>query len=177
MERKSFPEAVRIVLDTLKNGNPYSISRLSREAGLNRRTVEKALSILEETQKYFLEKKLDISKLGQARLVQLSERSGLLNLPEDLQRLIIRTAYYPTPSREEEVLVYLYREEAFSPEFARAINESALVQKLLKQGQLLETNKGTMRAHVYLSDEGKIVAEGALKLYPELKAYSKTPQE
>ena len=169
MERTNLTEAVRIVLDTLKNGEPYSISRLSREAGLNRRTVEKALDILQETQKHFLEKKLDISRLGQARLIQLSERSELLNLPEDLQRLIIRTAYYPTPSREEEVLVYLYREEAFSPESARAINKSKLVEKLVKQGQLLEITKGTMRARTYLSDEGKIVAEGALKLYPELK--------
>ena len=175
MERKSLTQAVRIVLDMLKNGEPYSISRLSRDAGLNRRTVEKALDILEETQKHFLEKKLDITKLGQARLVQLSERPGLLNLREDLQRLIIRTAYYPTPSREEEILVYLYREEAFSPESAIAINKSALVQRLLEQGQLLETSKGNMRAH-YLSDEGKIVAEGAFKLYPELKTYNKIPQ-
>jgi predicted transcriptional regulator len=175
MERKSFSEAVRIVLDTLKTGEPYSISRLSREAGLNRRTVEKALEILEETQKYFLEKKLDITKLGQARLVQLSERAGLLNLPEDLQRLIIRTAYYPTPSREEEILVHLYREKAFSPESAIALSKSTLIQKLLKQGQLLEASSGNMRAQ-YLSDEGKIVAEGALKLYPELKTYNKTPK-
>lgn len=63
---------------------------------------------------------MNITKLGQARLVQLSERGGLLNLPEDLQRLIIRTVYYPTPSREEEILVYLYREKTFLPEFARA---------------------------------------------------------
>jgi len=175
MERKSFPEAIRIVLDTLKNGDPYSISRLSKEASLNRRTVEKALEILEETQKYFLEKKLDITKFGQARLVQLSERSGLLNLPEELQRLIIRMAYYPSPSREEEILVHLHREKAFSPESAVTINRSALVEKLLKQGQLLETSRGEMRAQ-YLSDEGKIVAEGALKLYPELKTYNKTPE-
>ena len=176
MERKSFPESIRIVLDTLKSGEPYSISRLSREAGINRRTVEKALSILEETQTYLLEKRLNITKLGQARLIQLSERSGLLNLPEELQRLIIRTAYYPAPSREEEILVHLYREGAFSPETAITINKSELVQKLLKQGQLLETNKEKMRAQ-YLSDEGKIVAQGALKLYPELKTYNTTLQE
>lgn len=169
MERKSLPEAVRIVLDTLRNGEPYSISRLSRDTNLNRRTVEKALDILEETQKYFLERNLDITKLGRTTLIQLSERSGLLNLPEELQKLIIRTAYYPAPSREEEILVYLYREKAFSPESVRAIDKSALVQKLLEQGQLLEISKGTMRAQIYLSNEGKIVAEGALKLYPELK--------
>ena len=176
MERKSFPEAVRIVLDTLKSGEPYSISRLSREAGLNRRTVEKALGVLKETQTYLLEKKLDITKLGQAILIQLNERSGLLNLPEDLQRLIIRTAYYPAPSREEEILVYLHREDAFSPETAITISKSTLVEKLLKQGQLLETSRGEMRAQ-YLSDEGKIVAEGALKLYPELNTYNKTLHE
>jgi hypothetical protein len=64
----------------------------------------------------------------------------------------------------------LHREKAFTPESAVTIDRSALVQKLLKQGQLLEVIKGTVRAQ-YLSDEGKIVAEGALKLYPELKTF------
>jgi hypothetical protein len=90
---------------------------------------------------------------------------GLLNLPENLQKLIIRTAYYPSPSREEEILVYAYTKDASSPEKAIEINESTLVKKLLKQGQLMKSED----RRIYLSDEGKIVAEGALNLYPELK--------
>jgi predicted transcriptional regulator len=169
MERTSCPEAVKITLSALKSGETYSISQLSRETGLNRRTVKKTLDILAETQKHFLGKTLDITKLGQTLIIQLSDKGGLLNLPEELQNLIIRTAYYPTPSREEEIIVYLYREKAFSPENAITLNQSALVKKLVKQGQLLETTKENKRAH-YLSDEGQIIAKGAVKLYPELES-------
>jgi len=63
------------------------------------------------------------------------------------------------------ILVYAYRREAGSPEKAVEMEKSELVTKLLKQGQLGETSVG----RVFLTDEGKIVAEGALKLYPELK--------
>ena len=168
MERKSFPEATKIVLDTLGKGESFSISELSKQAGLNRRTVEKSLEVLTIAQNYFLERKLEITPLRHAKIVQLSKRSGLLNLPENLQKLIIRTVYYPSPSREEEILVYAYIKDAFSPEKAmraHEINESTLVKKLLKQGQLIKNEDG----RIYLSDEGKIVAEGALNLYPELK--------
>jgi hypothetical protein len=166
MERTSCQEAVKIMLNTLKSGDPYSISQLSRETGLNRRTIKKSLDILTETQKQFLGKKLDVTKLGQTVMIQLSEKGGLLNLPEELQNLIIRTAYYPTPSREEEILVYLHREQAFSAENAQVLERTPLVQKLVKQGQLLETAKHAQ----YLSDEGKTIAKGALKLYPELES-------
>jgi hypothetical protein len=166
MERKSFPEATKIVLDTLGKGESFSVSELSKQAGLNRRTVEKSLEVLAIAQNYFLERKLEITPLRHAKIVQLSKRSGLLNLPENLQKLIIRTVYYPSPSREEEILVYAYIKDAFLPEKAIEINESTLVKKLLKQGQLMKSEDG----RIYLSDEGKIVAEGALNLYPELKS-------
>lgn len=52
------------------------------------------------------------------KIVQLTERTGLLGLPEEPQKLIIRTAYYPTPSREEEILVHTYLMEAKTPEKA-----------------------------------------------------------
>jgi len=165
MERKSFPEATKIILDTLGKGESFSVSELSKQAGLNRRTVEKSLEVLTIAQNYFLERKLEITPLRHAKIVQLSKRSGLLNLPENLQKLIIRTVYYPSPSREEEILVYAYTKGAFSPEKATKINESTLVKKLLKQGQLMKSEEG----RIYLSDEGKTVAEGALNLYPELK--------
>jgi len=169
MERTSCQEAVKVMLATLKSGDPFSISQLSRETGLNRRTIKKSLDILTEAQKQFLGKKLDVIKLGQTVMIQLSEKGGLLNLPEELQNLIIRTAYYPTPSREEEVMVYLYREQAFSPEKACKLERMPLMQKLIEQGQIIETVKENVHAQ-YLSDEGKIIAKGALKLYPEIES-------
>jgi len=165
MERTSLPEAIKIVLDTLGTGESFSISDLSKQANLNRRTVEKVLEVLETTQKHLLEKKLEITPLKHAKIVQLNERFGLLNLPEELQKLIIKTRYYPTPSREEEILVFAHRQGAFSPENAVKMEKTTLVKKLLKQGQFHETREGK----IYLSDEGRIVTEGALKLYPELK--------
>jgi len=164
-ERKSFPEAVRIVLDTMTKGNAFSLSDLSRQAGLNRRTVEKALNLLSVTQNYLQENKLEITNIAHTKIVRLDKRTGLLGLPEELQKLIIKTAYYPSPSREEEILVYAYRQEAFSPEKAVEMEKSLLVKKLLKQGQLQETAEGK----IFLTDEGKIIVQGALKLYPELK--------
>lgn len=170
MERTSCPDAVRIVLDTLTRAQlPYSISHLSRETGLNRRTVMKTLGILLEAQKSLKEKTLDVSKLGKTTVIQLNERGGLLKLPEDLQNLIIRTAYYPTPSRDEEILVYLSREKAVSAESAIELDQSALVKKLVEQGQLVEVTKDDNRTY-YLSDEGQIVSRGALKIYPELES-------
>jgi hypothetical protein len=164
-ERKSFPEAVRTLLGTMEKGSTFSLSDLSRQAGLNRRTVEKALGLLTVAQNYLQENKLEVTNVAHTKVVRFSKRSGLLGLPEELQRLIIKTAYYPSPSREEEILVYAYRREAVSPEKAVEMEESALVKKLLEQGQFGKTSKG----NVFLTDEGKIVAEGALKLYPELK--------
>jgi predicted transcriptional regulator len=170
MERTSCPEAVIVVLDTLLRAQkPYTISHLSKETGLNRRTVKKTLDLLAETQKRLQDKTLDVTKLGQTTMIQLTERGGLLNLPEELQNLIIRTAYYPAPSRDEEILVFLYREKAFSPESAFILDSSALVKKLVEQGQLIGTTKEGKRAY-YLSDEGKIVSRGTLKLYPELES-------
>lgn len=165
MERKSLSNAMKIVLDTLENGKSLSISQLSKQAHLNRRTVEKTLEILEIAQNHFSEKKLEITPLKHAKIIQLSKKTGLLSLPENLQKLIIKTVYYPVPSREEEILVYSYSREAFNPEKAITIQKSQLVKKLIKQGQLMENEKGK----IYLSDEGKTVAEGSLNLYPELK--------
>jgi hypothetical protein len=165
VERKSFPEALRALMQTLEKGSSFSVSELSRETDLNRRTVEKALRLLEEIQTYLLENKLEMVEIGHTKVIHFSKKSGLLNLPEELQKLIIRTAYYPNPSRQEEILVYLYRQGGISPQKALEMEKSALVKKLIRQGQLHETSE----RKVYLTDEGKIVAEGALKLYPELK--------
>jgi len=164
--RTSFPEAIKTVLTTLDTGESFSISDLSRQANINRRTLEKTIETLVFMQKYLLKKRLEIIRSRNAKIVQLSERFGLLNLPEELQTLIIKTVYYPSPSREEEILVFAHRQKALSPQTSTKMEKSTLVKKLLKQGQFLETRDGKL----YLSDEGRIVAEGVLKLYPELNA-------
>lgn len=168
-ERTSFPNAVKTILEKLKEGKAYSISHLAEETNLNRRTVEKALELLTDIQKSFMKNNLDIVGMKRGKIVQLTDRRQLLGLTEELQKLIIRTNYFPTPSREEEILVFLFLKHACSPENAVSIQESGLVEKLLEQGQILESSGGL----IYLSDEGQIVAKGALKLYPELKEITK----
>ncbi len=162
--RTSFPEAVKITLDTLINGDIFSVSQLSRESGLNQRTIEKSLNCLLTIQDYFEKNKLIVNKTPGMIAVQLTEKSGLFSLPEKLQKFVIRTLYFPTPSREEEILVYLYIKEAFNPEDIEHLDKMDMVEKLEKQGQIIRAREGKY----YLSDEGIIVAKGIIKLYPEL---------
>jgi len=164
-ERTGFPEAVKTILDALdKKGDGISVTSLARETNLNRRTVEKALNLLESVQEVLSDKKLDVTKVERTRIVRF-RNTGLLGLPENVQKLIIRTAYFPTPSREEEILVFMQLRNSVSPENALKVERSKLLEKLLKQGQVLESSDGRF----YLSDEGQTVAKGALKLYPELQ--------
>lgn len=168
-QRTSFPEAVRIILETLKNENNLSVNALSRKTGINRRTVEKALKLLLEVQPYFQELKLTPAKSDWRKLIAVSEKTGLLGLPENTQRLIIRTMYYPNPSEAEIILIHLLLSEAFSPKKSLTLRKDLTIQKLINQGQIVEENE-----KLYLSDEGKIVAQGALKIYPELLQLSRT---
>jgi hypothetical protein len=136
-KRTSFPEAVKTVMSTMEKRKTLSVNALSQQTGLNRRTVEKALGLLMETQEYFQNRSLSLVEMNRTRLVEISNRSGLLGLPENIQRLIIRTAYYPTPSKEETVLVHMCLKEATSPEKAVTFERDATTQKLVRQGQVL----------------------------------------
>jgi len=64
------------------------------------------------------------------------------------------------------ILIHMHLKEATLPEKAISLEKDATVQKLVKQGQILKAEHALT---FYLSDEGKIVAEGALKLFPELR--------
>lgn len=162
--RTSFPEAVKAILDTLEKGGDFSISGLAQATNLNRRTVQKAVALIEEVQRILLERRLEVTELHGAKVVQTKKNLGLLSVPEQIQNLIIRTAFFPTPSREEEILVYAFLKKAISADTAIRKDRSPLIRKLLKQGQLGETEDG----RIYLSEEGLFIAKGALSLYPEL---------
>lgn len=169
VERTSFPEAVKTIMEALRKERSLSVNALSKETRLNRRTVEKALKLLLDIQPYFQQMKLSHAVSDWRRLVEVSERAGLLELPENVQRLIVRTIYYPNPSEEEIVLIHLLLNAALSPQKSLSLNKTQTIQRLVEQGQIVEEN-----GKLYLSDEGKIVAQGALKIYPELSEISKT---
>jgi hypothetical protein len=88
--------------------------------------------------------------------------------PEKIQQLIIKTAYYPTVSREEEILAYLFIANASDASRAVDIPEDSKLGELLGAEHVARTPGG----RYYLTSDGQTIARGALRLYPELKDVS-----
>lgn len=162
--RTDLSTATGMVLKTLESGEPFTLNKLSNETSLNFRTVKKVLNILEKYQAILLEKKIDVSTLDNLTIIQMRDRSGLLSLPEKVRHLIIKASYYPTVSREEEILTYLLAHDATKIDSRIKIDKDQTLVKLIKAGHVEEKN-----GKFYLTNMGKLVANGALILYPELK--------
>ena len=58
----------------------------------------------------------------------------------------------------------LYLNGAIAPENARTLETTPTVEKLEKQGHLI----GKENSRYFLSETGKMIAGGALEIYPEL---------
>lgn len=163
--RTSFPEATKTVLKTIgKEEDSLTVSRLIQSTGLDRRTVEKVIETILETQKVLTNTKIKMEKVNNMRVLRLEDKSGMLSLPDPIQKLMIRSLYFPSTSREEELLANLYMRNATSKKNALKLDDVKLVNRLLKQGQILST----AGRKFYLSKEGIMVAKGALDIYPEL---------
>jgi transcription initiation factor IIE alpha subunit len=162
--RTDLSTATGVVLKTLESGETFTLNKLSNETSLNFRTVKKVLDLLEKCQAILLEKKIDISNLDNLTIIQMRERSGMSSLPEKVRRLVIKASYYPTVSREEEILTYLLAHNATETNSRIRIDKDQTLTKLLKAGHVEEKS-----GKFYLTNMGKIVANGALTLYPELK--------
>lgn len=162
--RKDFTSAVRIILGKLESGEPYTVNKLTDVTGLNYRTVKKALGLLESIQAELESKRLDISHADKMTMVHMKARVGMTSLPDNIQQLIIKAAYYPTPSAEEELLVHLLLHKAVDPASATQLVHFKTLDELVEAEQI--ESKG---GKYYLSQMGKTVAEGSLKIYPELK--------
>ncbi len=164
--RTDFPTAVERILEILESGEPYTLNRLTQESGLNFRTVKKAVELLQKSQKLLRERILEVSTAEKLTIIRARERAGGLALyPEKIQQLIIRTAYYPTVSREEEILAYLFIANASDASRAVDIPEDSKLGGLLEAEHVARTPGG----RYYLTSDGQTIARGALRLYPELK--------
>lgn len=161
VSRTSLSDAVKVVLMNIPD-KPISISELALRAGLNWRTVKKVLEIIRDTQKFLGEKMLFLEKVGKTYVVR-TERRRLLSLPLEERVRYVRERYFPEPGPEELLLGKLFLCGAFGPDSAVKVEMSSVVERLLSQGQLAFNSKG----EVYLTEEGRIVARGILKLYPE----------
>ena len=164
--RTPLPTAIKGVLETLvTHGGSCSITGLASETSLNRRTVEKAVNAIVELQKFLDDKKIVVEEVNRTKLLRLEYRHGLRSVPDDIQRLLIRSAYFPVPSREQEILTHLYLRHVTSPNKALKMERTELVLKLVRQGQLARAKNGA----VYLTEEGLLIAKGTLDIYPELR--------
>jgi len=162
--RTDFVTAHEMVLDVLKTGEPYSLSKLAQEASLNFRTVKKILHVLETSQSSFSGKHLDVTNLENITVVKMKEKTGMTMFPEHIQNLIIKTSHYPTVSREEEVLTYLFLKNATGKNSTIALPEGQILKELVEAEHVGKTS-----GKYYLTEDGFFIAKGALKLYPELK--------
>ena len=166
-KRTDFVTAYQKILGILKSGEPYTLNKLSNEANLNFRTVKKILYVLESSQSSFSEKHLDVSNLKNLTVIKMKEKTGLTLFPEHIQSLIIKTSHYPTVSREEEVLVHLLLKNATNRNSAMDLLEDQTLKDLVEAEHVEKTN-----GQYFLTEDGKYIAKGALKLYPELEKIS-----
>jgi hypothetical protein len=169
---------------------PHSISGLSRDAQLHRRTVEKVIELLFELEKNWLDTyRVKLDNLDdRRRIVSLERRTGLLSYPKEAQSYIIKSKYFPIPSKETSVMTYLYLKGATTPEKAISLPEGGdreiedeVTRRLVKQGKIIEKEQereegdeggavgSSSKDLFYLSKEGITIAKGALQIYPELE--------
>lgn len=162
--RTDFPTAVTKALEILKSGESYTQNKLAQKTALNARTIQKVLFLLDEVQSVLKEKEIDVSDLDNVKIIRMKERSGLASLPESIQKIIIKTLYYPTASRDEEVLTHLLIRNAIDSKSSVSIPEDKILQEL-QEAELVSKKDEKF----YLTDDGIMVAKGAMELYPELK--------
>jgi predicted transcriptional regulator len=167
--RTPLDEAIKQILKLLvENEKSFSITGLARESGLHRKTVQKCIELLVVLEDKWLEDyKLKLHEVDNRKLVALERRIGLLSYPEEVQRFIIKAKYFPMPSEETYLMIYLYLKDATSPEKALSLKENEIVKKLIKQEKIKK--KKEKKETYYLSDEGITIAKGALQIYPDLK--------
>jgi len=163
--RTDFSSAVSKTLKVLKDGESYTQNKLAQKTDLNARTIQKILALLSDIQSTLHERKIYISEMENAKVIRMGERSGLASFPEKIQNLILKTVYYPTTSREEEILTHLLLTNALDEKSSIVIPKDKILSELIEAEFVTKTNKGRF----HLTPDGKMIAKGALKLYPELR--------
>ncbi|MGI0074681.1 MAG: hypothetical protein ACREA5_01925 [Nitrosotalea sp.] len=162
-KRTDIMNATVKILEELKNGQPYTLNKLSEKTKLNFRTVKKSLALLELYQKELENKRLDVSYLDKMASIRIKEKIGMTSLPEKIQNLILKTAHYPIPNRDEEILTFLYLHKAIDEQSAIKMSEHNKLRELVEAEHVVEK-----KGRFYLSKMGKTIVKGAMKLYPEL---------
>lgn len=163
MTRTDLTSATLQIMKTLQNGEQYTLNKISEKTELNFRTVQKVFKLIEACQTQLESKKINITHLNNAVHIQMKPKSGITSMPAAIQKMLIRTSYYPTPDRNDELLVYLLQNNATKETFAIQMDSSKLLDELVAAEHIIKKGK-----KYYLSEMGLITAKGAMSLYPEL---------
>lgn len=172
--RTSLSEGVLKVVATVeraRSSGGLTIQEITEKGGLNRRTVEKAVELLLALQERLKHQEFKLAEVGRSKLLKVESRmSRFSDLPDDLQKTVIRTLWFPRPSPEQQTIAHLYLKGATREDRAIFMNPvDATILKLARQGQIM-----LRRKKAYLTKEGVIVAKGTLDLYPELVQLAET---
>lgn len=163
MTRTDFATATLEVMKTIQNGDEYTLNMISEKTSLNFRTVRKSLKLIEEFQKEFELRKVNVTHLGNTTRIQMTPKTGITSMPINVQKMLMRTSYYPTPNRDEELLAYLSQQGAINLKSGIVMDSSKILDELVDAEHVIKKGK-----KYYLSEMGAITAKGALSLYPEL---------
>ncbi len=163
MPRTDLASATLQIMKTLQNGESYTLNKISRETELNFRTVQKVFKLIEAFQEQLESKKINIIRQNHVIRIQMKSKSGITSMPTPIQKMLIRTSYYPTPGRNEELLVYLLQNNATKNSSAIQMNSNKLLDELVAAEHVIKKGK-----KYHLSEMGQIAAKGAMSLYPEL---------
>ena len=87
----------------------------------------------------------------------------MTSMPANMQKMLIRTSYYPEPDRDDEMLVYLLQKGATKKTSAIQMDSSVILDELVVAEHVVKKGK-----KYYLSEMGATTAKGAISLYPEL---------
>ena len=163
MTRTDLSKATLQIMKTIQNGESYTLNKISKKTELNFRTVQKALALIEACQKQLESKKINIIHMDHATHIQMKTKSGITSMPLNIQKMLLRTSYYPTPDRNEEVLVYLLQNNAIKNTSAIPMGSSTILDELVTAEHIIKKGR-----KYHLSEMGVITAKGAVSLYPEL---------
>lgn len=163
MTRTDLASATIQVIKAIQNGDEYTLNKLSDKTELNFRTVQKILRLLEECQKQLETKKISITHLNNSTHIQMKPKSGMTSMPLPIQKMLVRTTYYPTPNREQELLAYLLQKNATSVATAIEMNPGKILSEMVDAQHIKKKGE-----KYYLTEIGIVVAKGSLSMYPEL---------
>ncbi len=138
-------------------GEAMSINRIAKESGLHYNTVQSYVKLIHRAQTM---PELEVIKSGRSTIVRTK---GFLSIPQR-ERLNILRKDFPEPEKQDRLFINLLKSNAVSKVLAIKIPKTSMIEKLIKQEHIAETKDGG----VYLTKTGKIIAGGAMKIYPDV---------